>query len=77
LELSLFGGTTGGFMAILSLQSALDDVMEILEDQDILEGNDELVGAMACLEALIQGKANTFDGEPLYAKVLVGINLKV
>jgi hypothetical protein len=63
-------------VAILTLQSAFNDIKGILEDQDILDGNDELVGALACLEALIRGEAGTFDGDPLYAKVLVGINLK-
>lgn len=63
-------------MALLTFQSAFNDIKGILEDQDILDGNDELVGALACLEALIQGRANTFDGEPLYAEVLIGINLR-
>lgn len=60
---------------LFTLESALADVVEILEDQGHLEDNEELTGALASLEALIQGKANTFDGDPLYAKVLIGVNL--
>ena len=63
-------------MARITIESALSDVVEILQDQGHLEDNEELTGALASLEALIQGKANTFDGSPIRAdNVLVGIEM--
>jgi hypothetical protein len=61
---------------ILTLSSALASVEEALDEQlDGEEMTDELNGALACLRALIQGEANTFDGKPIYDRALVGVEL--
>jgi hypothetical protein len=63
-------------MPRITLQTALSDVLDILDDQDALDDNPDLQGAIACLQALVDGKANTFDGVPIYADhVLVGVEM--
>lgn len=63
-------------MARITIESAFADIVEILQDQGQLEDNEELSGAVALLQALIQGESNTFDGTPIRAdNVLVGIEM--
>lgn len=63
-------------MPKITLQTALADLLDILDDQDALDDNSDLQGAVACLEALINGDAKSFDGIPIYEDhVLVGVEM--